>query len=49
MGKHDDANAAGTDAQRKAAQEAERKAVELRNLREQLRRQGKVRGDGHDR
>lgn len=49
MGKHDDANAAGTEAQRKAAEAKAKAEVEARNLREQLRRDGKVRGDGSDR
>lgn len=43
--------AAGTAAQRQRAAEAEaeRLAVEARNLREQLRRDGKVQGDQSDR
>lgn len=47
MGKHSEGNAEGTDAQRKAA--AEKQAVETRNLREKLRREGKIQGDQSDR
>lgn len=41
MGKHDKANAPGTDAQRKREQEAA-EAEELRKLEQKLRRQGKI-------
>lgn len=50
MAQHSAEDNAAEEAKRRAAEaEAERKAVELRNLREQLRRDGQVRGDGTDR